>query len=58
MAGGAISAATAATMTAMMGEAYIAALSYFFEADADASPSADEIAEQFKKQLTLRKKSK
>jgi uncharacterized protein (DUF697 family)/predicted GTPase len=52
IAGSVISGATAATITTALGEAYIRALVYFFEKNPDANPSADEIAEIFKREVS------
>jgi len=51
VAGGAISAATASTITVGLGEAYIAVLAEIFSADPDAEPSATDIAERLKQRM-------
>jgi len=54
-AGGAISAATAAAMTAAFGEAYVAALSALFTAGPYEIPAADEVAAAFAREISRRK---
>jgi uncharacterized protein (DUF697 family)/GTP-binding protein EngB required for normal cell division len=51
VAGGAISAATAASITTLFGEAYIAVLSRLFSANDGDAPSDEEIASAFKEEL-------
>jgi uncharacterized protein (DUF697 family)/GTP-binding protein EngB required for normal cell division len=55
VAGGAISAATAAAMTTAFGETYIAALSALFAASPNELPAADDVAAAFKREITRRK---
>jgi uncharacterized protein (DUF697 family)/GTP-binding protein EngB required for normal cell division len=55
VAGGAISAATAAAMTTAFGETYIAALSALFAASPNELPGADDVAAAFKREITRRK---
>jgi uncharacterized protein (DUF697 family)/predicted GTPase len=55
VAGGTISAATAAAMTSAFGEAYIAALSALFTAGPHEVPAADDIAAAFEREITRRK---
>jgi uncharacterized protein (DUF697 family)/GTP-binding protein EngB required for normal cell division len=51
IAGGAISAATASTLTVALGEAYIAVLATIFENDPDANPDVEVIASKLKEKL-------
>jgi uncharacterized protein (DUF697 family)/GTP-binding protein EngB required for normal cell division len=51
IAGGAISAATAAAITVALGEAYIAALAEIFAENPDATPTAGEIGEKLKDKM-------
>ena len=52
--GGAISAATAITLTAALGKAYTAVIENIFEANPDSVPNAEEIAEKLKEQMRLK----
>ncbi len=52
LAGIAIGGSTAALITGVLGEAYLATLSRFFVEDPDAHPSADEVARRFSEELT------
>lgn len=52
IAGGAISAATAMSLTAALGEAYISVLTTIFTADPDAKPNAALLARKLKEKLT------
>lgn len=51
VAGGAISAATASTITVGLGEAYVAVLGEIFSADPDAVPKAADLADRLKKKM-------
>jgi uncharacterized protein (DUF697 family) len=51
MAGGAISAVTAATVTTAIGEAYIAVLVILYVKHNGENPSPEEVAEAFKKRI-------
>ncbi|MCV5870844.1 GTP-binding protein, partial [Escherichia coli] len=53
IAGGAISATTAAALTVALGEAYIAVLVAIFTENPDAEPDAHEIAERLKAKMKL-----
>ena len=53
--GGIISGATAAALTATLGETYIAALKTVYEEDPDHQPSADAVASAFRSGLLLRR---
>lgn len=54
IAGGLLSAATAAALTTALGETYILALSALFELKGGELPTAEEVHAEFKKQLRLR----
>ncbi len=56
VAGGAISATTAATVTAALGEAYIAVLAEILSEDADAALNMEIIGQKLKAQMQLKKK--
>lgn len=51
VAGGAISAATAASITGLLGEAYITTLSKFFTENPNADPDTEELAKRLKKEI-------
>lgn len=51
VAGGAISAATAATLTTVLGELYIGTLEALFTANNGEAPSAEDVVREFKKRL-------
>ena len=55
-AGGAISATTAATLTATLGELYIAALATLFIDSGGEIPSSEDVMREFKKRLSLKEK--
>jgi len=55
VAGGLLSGATAAALTTLFGEAYIAALYYLIHENGDRVISADQVAEVFKRELKKRK---
>lgn len=53
VAGGLISAATAGSLTAILGEAYITTISKFFTENPDAIPDPVELAERLKKEMKM-----
>ena len=53
--GGAISATTAASITTIFGEAYIAALSLLFDRKQELPPSDDEVAKAFSEELSRKR---
>ncbi len=55
VAGGAISAATASTITIALGEAYISVLSEIFSDNPNAMPTAEEIGKKLKEKMELAK---
>jgi uncharacterized protein (DUF697 family) len=55
VAGGAIAAATAATLTTLIGEVYIGTLATLFETSGGAMPTAEEIATAFGEALKKRR---
>ena len=55
VAGGAISAATAAALTTALGELYIAVLAKLFTASKGEAPSPEAIAQEFKRRLTTKR---
>jgi uncharacterized protein (DUF697 family)/predicted GTPase len=54
VAGGVISATTAAALTSVLGETYIAVLAYLFGASGGEAPEADTVVREFQRRLTGR----
>lgn len=54
LAGGVVSGGVAATVTTIVGEAYITVLRTFYAENPDADPSAEEIAKAFKERLSAK----